>query len=228
MRERARTLVSIVPFVLSALSALSGCYVSPQSGSLMQRSADARQLYRESDFGLSHLERDGVTSLATRLRFGDETLGQALRQGLVDTLEARLDDGLMHPNLAASQINEAGLSQSYAEMLDAYDTTHILDRDALHGISQAVGVRYYALPILVNFRETTTSRFSVFGLRLGKTTSANARIQLQIWDGQSGRIVWEGFSDLTLAQETFREGPIVFGDTVRATWESLIDQIPQS
>ena len=95
-----------------------------------------------------------------------------LQSTLVDTLEARLDDGLMHPNLAASQINEAGLSQSYAEMLDAYDTTHILDRDALHGISQAVGVRYYALPILVNFRETTTSRFSVFGLRLGKQLTA--------------------------------------------------------
>ena len=225
MRARARTLVSIVPLVLSALS---GCYVSPQSGQLMQRSADARQLYRESDFGLSHLERDGVTSLATRLRFGDETLGQALRQGLVDTLEARLDDGLVHPNLAASQINEAGLSRSYAEMLAAYDETHILDRDALHTISQAVGVRYCALPILVNFRETTSTRFSALGLRLGKTTSASARIQLQIWDGRSGRIVWDGFADLTLAQETFREGPIVFGDTVRATWESLIDQIPQS
>ena len=127
--------------------------------------------------------------------------------------------------MIAGLFERGGLGELRGLRFPAYDKTHILARDELHTIAQAVGVRYFAVPILVNFNETASTRFSVFGLRLGKTTSANARFQLQIWDGRSGRIVWEGISDLTLARETFREGPILFGDTVRATWESLIDQI---
>lgn len=63
-------------------------------------------------------------------------------------------------------------------------------------------------------------------VRLAKTSWANARYQLQIWDGQSGRIVWEGISDLTLAQEVIREQPVRFEDIIQETWASLIEQIP--
>lgn len=206
-----------------------GCY-RPFEGRtmMMQRAVDAREFYREPGFALESLEADGVTSLAARVSFGRETFGQALGQGLVEALESRLDDGVVHPNLASSQINEAGLAESYAEMLEAYDKTNILDRDALRQISEAVKVRYVAVPILVNFSESSSTRFSVFGFRLGKTASTSARFQLQIWDGHSGRIVWEGISDLTLAQETFREGPIRFSQIVNATWLSLVEQIPSN
>jgi hypothetical protein len=198
----------------------SGCYRPFESRTLMmQRAVDARELYREPGFAVESMEADGVTSLAARVSFGRETFGQALGQGLVETLEAQLDAGVVHPNLASSQINEAGLAESYAEMLENYDKTNILDRDGLLEISEVVKVRYVAVPILVNF-------ISVFGFRLGKTRSTSARFQLQIWNGQSGRIVWEGISDLTLAQETFREGPIRFNQIVNATWVSLIEQIP--
>jgi hypothetical protein len=205
----------------------SGCYRPFESRTLMmQRAVDARELYREPGFAVESMEADGVTSLAARVSFGRETFGQALGQGLVETLEAQLDAGVVHPNLASSQINEAGLAESYAEMLENYDKTNILDRDGLLEISEVVKVRYVAVPILVNFSETSSTRFSVFGFRLGKTASTSARFQLQIWDGHSGRIVWEGISDLTLAQETFREGPIRFNQIVNATWVSLIEQIP--
>ncbi len=216
-------LLLLVPAVVS------GCYRPFESRTMMmQRAVDARELYREGGFALESLEAEGVTSLAARVSFGRETFGQALGQGVVEALEAQLDDGVVHPNLASSQINEAGLAQSYAEMLEDYDETNILDRDALRLISEAVKVRYVAVPILVNFTESLTTRFSLFGLRLGKTASTSARFQLQIWDGHSGRIVWDGISDLTLAQETFREGPIRFNQIVKETWLSLIEQIPSN
>ncbi|MEE9280174.1 MAG: hypothetical protein V3V67_08365 [Myxococcota bacterium] len=221
------TRAALILFALLPLL-VSGCYLSPQSRSLVQRSVAARELYREPEFVIERLEREGATSLAARLSFGNETYGQALGQGLIETLRERLDGGILHPNLAASRINAAGLAESYARMLDSYDQTNILDRDVLRELADAVEVRYFAVPILLTFREASNTRFSVFGLRLGKTTSANARIQLQIWDGESGRVAWEGISDLTLAQETFREGPIRFEDTVLATWQSLIDEIPSA
>ena len=192
----------------------------------MQRAVNSRELYREPGFGVQELESDGLTSLAVRVGFGRETFGQAISQALVETLQRRLERGLVHPNLASSKINEADLADEYAAMLEIYDKTNILERDVLVQMSDVVGVRYFAVPILVTFNEAFSTRLSVFGLRLGKTASANARFQLQLWDGRSGRIVWEGISDLTLAQETFREELIPFEDTIQATWQSLIERIP--
>jgi hypothetical protein len=136
--------------------------------------------------------------------------------------------GIVHPNLAASHINEAGLAEDYAAMLTAYDRTNILDRDTLRKIGKAVGVSYFAVPILLNFRERQNTRLSVFGVRLVKTLWVTSRFQLQIWDARSGGVVWEGLSDLTLAQEILRERPVHLEDTIRATWESLIREIPSN
>lgn len=111
-------------------------------------------------------------------------------------------------------------------MLTAYDKTNILDQKTLDKIATVSQVRYFAVPILVNFKEGGSNRISVFGMRLVKTAWATTRFQLQIWDGISGRIMWEGISDLTLAQEVILERPIRFEDVVFETWSSLVERIP--
>jgi len=192
-----------------------------------QRRVVVRELYRDPAFSRQDLARQGVTCLPARLSFGRETYGHVLVQGLVDSLQAQLDGkGVIHPNLAASYINAAGLAPEYAIMLAAYDRTDILERKTLRKIGQAVGVEYVAVPILLNLRERENTRLSVFGLRLAKTSTVTARLQLQFWDTRSGSIAWEGLSDLTLAQEIVRERPIQMADTIRATWESLLQAIP--
>ena len=111
-------------------------------------------------------------------------------------------------------------------MLTAYDKTNILYRDTLRKVGEAVGVRYLAMPVLVNFQEDQSTRINALGFRAAKTASATARFQLQIWDAQSGRIVWEGLSDLTVAEDQIRERPVQFEEVIRATWENLIKKIP--
>jgi hypothetical protein len=214
------------PLLLSMPALLSACYTPPEGGLLMQRAVDARELYREQGFGLDSLRSGGVTILTARVSFGSETISHSLGQGLVDSMQALAGEALIHPNLAASRLNEAQLTQVYAEMLADYDETNILGREGLRRISDAVQVRYFAMPILVGFSEDASTRLSVFGFRVGRTASANARFQLQIWDSQSGHIVWQGLSDLTLGQDTLREERIRFEDVVRATWDSLVAKIP--
>lgn len=219
MRGGSRALLTGACAVLVA----SGCI-----GPGLQRSYSARELYREGEFTLEMMDRGGVTSMATRVSFGDETYAVMLLQGLVDTLGKHLTPGqVVHPNLVASLINEAGLSRQYAAMLDEYDETSILEIGLLQKISEVSGVRYFCVPILVTFSEGIKGRFSVFGVKMGQTAVAHARFNLQIWDGRTGRIAWEGYSDLTLAQETFRESPVGIEEIVSATWESLIWQIPR-
>jgi hypothetical protein len=212
---------------LAVCAVLASCYTPQGSRRLMQRSVEARELYREDGFAREDLSREGVTCLAPRLRFGQETYGKPLTQGLVEALQRQLGGArVLHPNLAASQINAAGLARAYAEMMGAYDQTNILDRDGLRRIGEVLDVRYLAIPILVDFREESATRLSVFGLRIGRTASATARFQLQIWDAESGHIAWEGLSDLTLAQDVIRERAIGFEATAAATWEALIAKLP--
>jgi hypothetical protein len=213
--------------VIFSLVVSSGCSRGFRPQSLTQRSVDARELYRDSAFRREHLQRDGVSCLTAQLSFGHETYGYTLVQKLAETLQAQFADGkVVHPNLVASHVNEAGLADEYAAMLTTYDKTHILPRDTLRKIADAARVRYFAVPILVNFQEGGATRLSFFGVRLAKTAWTTARFQLQIWDGRSGRIVWEGISDLTLAQELIWERPVRFEDTIQATWESIIEHIP--
>jgi hypothetical protein len=206
----------------------AGCYRPFQSETLlMQRAVSVRELYRDPAFGKEQLELHGVSFLSARLNFDDQTYGRALVQGLLDAVAAELPHArLVHPNVMARYINEYGLTHAYALMLDEYDETNILEGDTLAEIAEAVGVRYFALPILVSFGRQTSTRFSVFGFRLGKTHSAHAIFQLQIWDGTLGQVVWEGISDLTLAQDGVREKPIRFEEIVAATWTALIREIP--
>ncbi|HJY83689.1 MAG TPA: hypothetical protein VKK81_21715 [Candidatus Binatia bacterium] len=195
----------------------------------MQRTASARELYRESAFQREDLARDGVTCLVPRLSFGHETYGHALVQGLVEALQTNLSGrgvGVVHPDLAANRINDAGLGEDYAMMLNAYDKTNLLYRDILRKVGNAVGVRYFTMPVLVNFQEEQSTRINALGLRAAKTASATARFELQIWDAQSGRIVWDGLSDLTVAEELIRERPVSFEEIIQATWTNLIKQIP--
>jgi len=214
------------------LGIVSGCsrtLPAFNKGLVEQRIANARELYRDPSFSREDLERDGITCLPARLNLRHKTYGHALVQGLVETMQANLSGkGIVHPNLAANHINEASLAEDYATMLTAYDRTNILDRDTLRKIGRAVGVGYFAVPILLNFHEMQNNRLTVFGLRLAKTSWVTTRFQLQIWDAQSGGIVWEGLSELTLAHEILLERPVHFEDTIRATWESLIKEIPSA
>ena len=199
------------------------------AGPLMQRSGGARQLYRESGFGRQHLREGGLSFLAPSLSLGQETLGHALVPKLFEEFERALPDAnVVPPSLAASRINEAGLSGPYAEMMRTYDRTGILEREALARIAQAIEARYVAVPILVNFHEEMNTRLSTLGFRLAKTATTNTRVQLQIWDGQTGHIVWEGLSDVTLAEETVREQSIRFERAIQLTSEYLLKQVPDS
>ena len=207
-----------------ALLACTAC-----AGPLMQHSGGAHQLYRESGFGRQHLREGGVGFIAPSLSVGQETLGHALVPGLFAVFDQELPDAnVVAPNLVASRINETGLSSLYAEMMRSYDRTGILERDALLRIAQAMQARYVAVPILVSFHEETNTRLSALGFRIAKTATSNTRVQLEIWDAQTGRIVWEGLSDSTLATELLREQSVHFERAVQLAWEDLIKQVPTS
>jgi len=221
-----RTQVITVCFFL-LICFLNGCSSFPMNRLFLQQSANARELYCEPGFRWESLEEGGITFLAARVNTGHETYGPALIQGLVDSMQTNLpSQKIVHPNLAVNRVSKAGLTQAYAAMLAEHSDTNILPRVTLRKVSKVVQARYFALPVLVSFREDQSSRLSAFGVQAARTASATVRLQLQIWDAEVGRIVWEGGSDVTLAREMLREGPIRFDEITQVTWAKLLQQIP--
>lgn len=127
-----------------------------------------------------------------------------------------------------SAINSAGLADAYKLMYVDYSDTGIFKRDSLRKIGEATGVGYLAQLKLSSFNQYSKGRFSFLGIRVLQTKEANVRLFFQIWNCQSGTIVWEGTEELNLAWDTSREKPVTFQRAVGEIAQNLISKLPGS
>ncbi|HAO93170.1 MAG: hypothetical protein A2X93_08630 [Deltaproteobacteria bacterium GWC2_56_8] len=125
-----------------------------------------------------------------------------------------------------SSINSKGFTPDYAEMLHAYATTGILDRDRLKKLGIALDVRYFVQPRLINFQQRQSTRFSLLGLTLFKTHESEIKIYLEMWDAHTGNVVWIGVAETNMASEKFMARPIPFEEVARYAIENLIKKMP--
>jgi len=51
------------------------------------------------------------------------------------------------------------------------------------------------------------------------------RVFLQLWDSQSGAIVWEGYEEMDYAYDTYSEKGVMFYDIARAMAENMFANI---
>jgi len=198
---------------------IAGC-----AGPLKQFTYQASELSRSADFTRQNLlsTKMGILSATGvenyRLIIGD-SLAKALKE-----LDPKV--ALVDPNQAVNLINRADLAQDYTLMLREYETSGILRKGILKRVSQALGVRYLILPNLLEYRRDTSTRISVLGVRFVQTRSSTLRVLAQIWDAETGGIVWEGSAEVTLAGEDIREKPIPFEEVALLAWKELIKKLP--
>jgi len=173
------------------------------------------------------LHNDGVAIITPSTVTGQEQDKQALAMGFAATLKAHRPEvpvRMLSETLGA--INRNGLAARYKTMFDDYRDTGIFSRDTLKEISQVTDTRYLVQLKLANFRQSSSGRFSVLGLRLVKTEEINIRLFLSIWDGSDGSIAWEGMQELNYAYDTFKEKPVTFKQAVEEASMQLIREIP--
>lgn len=127
---------------------------------------------------------------------------------------------------ALSAINQAGLADEYKQMYIDYSDTGIFKQDALRKVSAAIGARYLAQLKLSSFNQDSRGRFSLLGLRLLQTKEANIRLFLQIWNSETGRIVWEGTEEVNYAWDTSKEKPVTFQLIVEEIARNLVSKLP--
>lgn len=128
------------------------------------------------------------------------------------------------PKETATLINKNGLADEYARMrIDALQS-QILDYKSLQKLGAAIRARYVFQPKLTTFTQFMMDRWSFppIDLKVSRTRSSIMRLSLQLWDMQTGELLWVSVAEATLQSEAIAQDPVYIEDAARVTMGSMI------
>ena len=175
----------------------------------------------------TQLEQLGVALITPATVTGQEEDKQAVAFVFGETMKKeRPAIRLVSLPETLSAINAAGLADQYRMAYQEYRDSGVLRREALARIGEVTHTRYIVALKLSGFGQSTENRFGAFGLRLVDTKRANVRLLFQIWDAQTGAIVWEGLQETSTSADVVTEKVISFRDAIGESCTALIKELP--
>lgn len=199
----------------------SGCSVTSQLHSELNFTSVAEQPVSFDGTGVGVLTPSAPTGQESDKQALGDALGAAIQTNSPGTRLMSMADML-------SAINRSGLARVYADLLDEYENSGILERDALRQIGEAGGVRYLAKLNLGSFVQSSDKRLAIAGIRMFDTWRAQIRVHLEIWDSQTGEIAWQGNEELVFAREGVKERPVSFSQVAVLAAARLVDRVGES
>ena len=124
------------------------------------------------------------------------TLSHALTGALTDVAPPIRE---IPTNETLNRLTDQGLATEYADLRAGFARNGMLDRQRLRRIGLGLGPRYVLLPGLAQFDETVIDKFEAAGIKLLRNRVTTLRLWLQLWDSQTGHIVWESSGEVTTA-----------------------------
>ena len=155
---------------------------------------------KPTSFDTSDLARNPVVVLAFvapgNLQGFSPTLSYALSGALAEVTppirEIPTDETL-------NRLADNELATEYADLRAGFGRNGMLDRQRLRRIGLGLGARYVLLPGLAQFDAEILDKFEAAGLKLLRNRVTTLRLWLQLWDSQTGHIVWELSGEVTAA-----------------------------
>ena len=128
---------------------------------------------------------------------------------------------------AISLINKRGLAEQYNRMRSELEMTHILDRDILRIIGGALGSRYVLQPRLAYFSQQMLDRWEIpaFNVKFSRTRSATMRLSLQLWDSETGELLWSSTAESNFQSDVLSLDPVFIEDVARVTFGSMLSDL---
>jgi hypothetical protein len=120
-------------------------------------------------------------------------------------------------------LNQQGLATEYGTLIAGFGRGGILESKPLQRIGSALSSRYVLLPGLAEFNQVIIDRLSIYGWNFIQSRVTTLRLWLQLWDTQTGRIVWESAGEVTVATKLLRsEQTVALDEIARKLWLRMI------
>ena len=155
---------------------------------------------KPASFDTSDLSRVPVAVLAFVAPGNLQGLGPTLSHALSGALaEVTPPIREIPTDQTLNQLTDKGLATEYADMRAGFARNGMLDRQRLRRIGLGLGSRYVLLPGVAEFNEEILDKYEAAGIKLLRNRVTTLRLWLQLWDSQTGHIVWESSGEVTVA-----------------------------
>ena len=163
---------------------------------------DSKLQYLAPEFTYNSLFEHGLGLLPVVAGQGQE----GLRRPLAARLEAHLTAQLPEERFSGAiqtldLINEANLTEAYAQMIDDYARAAILNKRTLNKIGEATGIRYLLHVKLLDQSHTEKIQKAFLSDMMVPLEGKNVTIFGQVWDCGLGDVVWEGTGEIAAEAE---------------------------
>jgi hypothetical protein len=146
------------------------------------------------------LARERVATLGLQAPAGLQGFGPSLSHALNTALSAASPPIPAIPeHRTVNVLNEQRLGTDYAELISSFGRSGIFDRERLQRIGAALGSRYVLQPGLVQFNEALIDSFEAAGFKLVRSRVTTLRLWLQLWDTQTGELLWQSSGETVVA-----------------------------
>ena len=134
---------------------------------------------------------------------------------------------LVYPQDAATRINQQGLAAEYTRMRTDYERSDIMDREPLRKIGTALGARFIFQPRLAAFTQTLYDRWEFPGVNVKvlRTRSSILRVSLQLWDTETGQLIWASAAEAAFQEEALFDEPVYLHEAALVAWGGIISDL---
>ena len=215
---------SITRHIGGTVLALTAALLAAGCGPVYLSDTYATSTPRPESFNVGALGGEPVATLGV--------VAPASLQGLSPTLSLALAAALaeVSPPIreiptfeAVNRLTDQGLAAEYADLLTGFSRNGILERQRLRRIGSGLGSRYVMLPGLAQLDETIIDKFETAGLKLLRNRVTTLRLWLQLWDAQTGHIVWESAGEITVSTVLLSPARAVpLGETIQKLLFNMI------
>src|SRR5687767_9190172 len=179
---------------------------------------------RSRGFDAAELAREPVATLGLLTPAGLQGFNPPLSHALNAALsEASPPIRGIAAHETVNMLNEQGLAGEYGTLIAGFSRGGILERKPLERIGSALSTRYVLLPGLAEFNQVIIDRLSISGWNFIQSRVTTLRLWLQLWDTQTGKILWESAGEVTVATKLLRsEQTVALDEIAQKLWLRMI------
>lgn len=179
---------------------------------------------RPQFFNVTELAREQVATLGLLTPAGLQGFNPPLSHALNAALtEASPSIRGIAAHETVNVLNQQGLATEYGTLIAGFGRGGILESEPLRRIGSALSSRYVLLPGLAEFNQVIIDRLSIYGWNFIQSRVTTLRLWLQLWDTQTGKIVWESAGEVTVATKLLRsEQTVALDEIARKLWLRMI------